>query len=64
VEYSLYVVLAALLFLHWRAAAGRNLDQLFEADNHLHHQVHRVIAKHPAGGNWREHKAWMADDTG
>ncbi len=60
-EYLLYVVLAALLFMFWRAASGRNLDQLFEADNHLHHQVHRVIAKHPAGGAWAEHNAWMAE---
>jgi len=62
--YLLYAVLAALLFMHWRAAAGRNLDQLFEADSDLHHQVHRVIAKHPDGGNGAKHKAWMAEDAG
>ncbi len=57
--YLLYVVLAALLYIHWRAAAGRGIDELLDAGNH--HQVMRVIATHPKGGDWRDTCRWMAE---
>ena len=46
----LYVVLATLLALFWKHGGGKSPDTLLERDMALHHQVHRVIKKHPAGG--------------
>ena len=58
--YFLYLLLAVLGLVFWRARAGRTLDQLIEAGDHLHHQVLAVGEKHPKGGNWADHKHWMA----
>ena len=63
IGWLLYVVLAALLALFWKHRGGRSLDALLERDTALHHQVHRVIEKHPAGGTWRQHQAWMREDA-
>ena len=63
IGWLLYVVLAALLALFWKHRGGRSLDALLERDTALHHQVHRVIEKHPAGGTWRQHQAWMCEDA-
>lgn len=59
--YLLYVVLAALLYIHWRAAAGRGINALLDAGHRHHHQVMRVIADHPKGGTWRDTCRWMAE---
>ena len=59
----LYVVLAALLALFWKHGGGKAPDALLERDMALHHQVHRVIEKHPAGGTWRQTLAWMREDA-
>ena len=59
--YLLYVVLAALLYIHWRAAAVRGIDELLDAGHHHHQQVMRVIAEHPKGGDWPDHRRWMAE---
>ncbi len=59
--YILYVIFAALLYLHWRAAAGRGLDALLDAGHHHHNQVMRVISAHPKGGDWEDNCHWMAE---
>ena len=51
----LYVALSAQLALFWKHSGGRSLDALLERNMTLHHQVHRVITKHPAGGNWQQY---------
>ena len=58
----IYLMLLALLVMFWRAKAGRGLDQLIGDGEHEHHHVHRVIGKHPEGGSWRQHKAWMIEE--
>ena len=57
----LYVVLAALLALFWKHGGGRSFDALVARDLALHHQVHRVIKQHPAGGTWRQYLDWMRE---
>jgi hypothetical protein len=59
----LYIALAALLALFRKHGGGRSLDGLLARDTALHHQVHRVIEKHPAGGTWRQHRAWMREEA-
>jgi hypothetical protein len=59
----LFVLLAALLALFWKNGGGRPLDELFERDVALHHRVHRVLEKHPAGGTWQEYQAWMREEA-
>jgi hypothetical protein len=55
----LYLLLFALLVLFWRKVRGRSFDDLLGQDLDLHERVHRVIAEHPRGGTWQEHKDWM-----
>ena len=59
----LFVLLAAILALFWKHGGGKSLDALLEKDMALHDQVHRVIKKHPAGGTWRQHRAWMREEA-
>jgi hypothetical protein len=59
--YLLYVILAALLYIHWRVAAGRGIDALLDAGKLHHQQVMRVIVKHPMGGDGRDVCRWMAE---
>ena len=59
----LYALLVALAIMFWRAVRGRSLDELIERGSHDHHEVHRVIDKHPIGGSWREHKLWMREEA-
>lgn len=59
----LFVVLAALLALFWKHRGGDSLDALLERDLTLHHQVHRLIKKHPAGGTWQQYLAWMREEA-
>jgi hypothetical protein len=61
--YLLYLLTAALLALFWRHRRGQSLDDLLARATHEHHRVHRVLAQHPRGGTWREHRDWMADAT-
>ncbi len=58
--YILYLLLGVLGVIFWRARAGRTLDQLFDAGDHLHHRVLAIGKNHPKGGTWVEHKRWMA----
>ncbi len=55
----LYVVLAGLLYYFWSKVRGCSLDELLERSTLDHHRVHDVLAKHPRGGTWAEHKSWM-----
>ncbi len=57
--YLLYLVAAVLLVLFWRHVRGLSIDALLARAAREHHHVHRVLAKHPGGGAWREHKDWM-----
>lgn len=59
----LYVVLATQLALFWKHRGGRSLDALLERDRALHHQVHHVLEKHPAGGTWQQYLAWMREEA-
>lgn len=59
----LYIVLAAELALFWTYRGGRSLDVLLERDLALHHQVHRVLKKHPEGGTWQQHLVWMREEA-
>jgi hypothetical protein len=56
---SVYLLLAAILLLMWRQVRGKSFADLLEQDLPLHHEVHRVIARHPKGGTWRRHRSWM-----
>jgi len=58
----LYVMFAALLALFWRQVRGKSFEDLMDQDTSLHHQVHRVIHKHPRGGTWQEFQAWMQEE--
>lgn len=59
----LYVLLAAELALFWKYRGGRSLDALLDGDLALHRQVHRVLKKHPTGGTWQQHLAWMREEA-
>ena len=61
-EFIYLMLLLALLVMFWRAKAGRGLDQLIADGEHEHHHVHRVIGRHPEGGTWRQHNAWMTEE--
>lgn len=58
----LYVVLAVLLAYFWSNVRGCSFDDLLERAIREHHRVHAMIAKHPSGGTWAEHKRWMRDE--
>ncbi len=57
--YLLYLLAAALLVLFWRHVRGLSFEALLDRATQEHHHVHRVLAKHPQGGAWREHQDWM-----
>ncbi len=63
-ETVLYVLLGVIVVAFWRAAGGRGFDQLVEAGRRHHRHVLRVNAKHPRGGAWKRHRAWMDEDEG
>ncbi len=63
-EMILYGLLAVIVIAFWRAAGGRSFDQLVEAGRRHHRHVLRVNAKHPGGGAWKRHRAWMDEDEG
>ena len=58
---ALYLILLALALMFWRHRRRRSLDDLLESNEHAHHHVHRVIAGHPLGGTWKQHKTWMEE---
>ena len=59
-----YILLVAILALMWFRVRGRlTFDHTLALDLHLHHQVHRVIARHRHGGTWSENSAWMRDEA-
>ena len=59
--FLLYVLVAALLVLFRRHLRGQSFDDLLARAAHDHHHVHRVLAKHPQGGGWKEYQAWMRE---
>jgi hypothetical protein len=59
----LYVLLVALLLMFWRKVRGLSLDALLEQGRHEHRHVLEVIAKHPHGGTWMEHRKWMREES-
>ena len=61
--YLLYLVVAALLILFWRHVRGLSFDRLLARAEEEHHRVHRVLAKHPDGGAWREYLDWMKAES-
>ena len=59
--FPLYVLVAALLALFLRQVHGQSFDDLLVRAARDHHHVHRVLAKHPRGGCWKEYQAWMRE---
>ena len=59
--YILYLFLGVLGVVLWRALAGRALDQLLDAGDNLHHQVLATNKANPKGGDWADHRRWMAE---
>ncbi len=59
--YLLYVRVTALLALFWRQLRGQSFDDLLARAARDHHHVHRVLAKHPKGGSWKDYQAWMRE---
>lgn len=59
--YLLYLLLAIILVIFWRAWAGRTVDRMLDDSRHHHHQVLAANERHPTGGNWAEHRRWMAE---
>ncbi len=57
--YLLYLVVTALLVLFWRHLRGLSFEALLARAETRHHHVHRVLAKHPEGGAWRDYRDWM-----
>lgn len=58
----LYLLLALLLWLFRRETRGQSFDELLRRSQDEHHRVHRLLARHPHGGTWAEHKAWIAEE--
>ena len=59
--FLLYVLVAALLVLFRHHSRGQSFDDLLARAARDHHHVHRVLAKHPQGGGWKEYQAWMRE---
>lgn len=59
--FLLYVLAAALLALFRRQVRGQSFDDLLARAARDHHHVHRVLAQHPQGGTWQEHKDWLRE---
>ncbi len=59
--FLLYFLAAALLALFRRHSRGQSFDGLLARAARDHHHVHRVLAKHPKGGCWKENQAWMRE---
>ncbi len=61
--FLLYLVVAALLVLFWQHVRGLSFDALLARAAKQHHHVHRMLAKHPDGGTWREYREWMRPEA-
>ncbi len=59
--FLLYVLAAALLALFRHQVRGQSFDDLLARAARDHHHVHPVLAKHPQGGTWQEHKDWLRE---
>ncbi len=59
----LYVLVIALLLMFWWKVRGQSFDAMIEQGRHEHRHVLKVIAKHPHGGTWKEHRKWMREES-
>ena len=59
----LYVLVVALLLMFWWKVRGLSFDALLEQGRSEHRHVLKVIAKHPHGGTWKEHRKWMREES-
>lgn len=59
----LYVLLIAILLLFLRAAGRPSLEKMLDHNVQAHERVHRMLAKHPGGGTWKEVKRWLAEES-
>jgi hypothetical protein len=57
----LYALALVLLAVFWWKTRGQSFEALFERSAARHHHVLKVLKRHPAGGTWREVRAWMAE---
>lgn len=55
--FLLYVLAAALLALFRRQVRGQSFDDLLARAA----RDHQVLAQHPQGGTWQEHKDWLRE---
>lgn len=55
----LYVVFAMISFYMWWQIQEMDLSKIMQAQNRHHKRVHRVLTKHPHGGDWTQYKKWM-----
>lgn len=56
--WTLYIVLAALLFYFWVRIRGKSFDDMLKAQHDEHVAVHKVLHAHPKGGTYEEYKRW------
>ena len=57
----LYALAPVLFAVFWWRMRGQSFEKSFEMSSKHHHHVLKVLKKHPAGGTWREVRAWMAE---
>ena len=60
---GLYLIFLVLILWFVKCARGKSLGDLFEENDHHHHEVLRVIEKYPRGGTWSQHRTWMEEDV-
>jgi hypothetical protein len=56
-------LLLAILYYFWRQVAGLSMQDLFKRSASEHLRIHKMIAKHPDGGNWQDFQRWTGEAT-
>jgi len=56
------LLLVAMAVYMGRRLWGKSFDELFADQEREHHHVHRVLARHPHGGNWTDFRRWMDEE--
>ncbi len=57
--WTLYLVLAALLFYFWTKIRGASFDEMLDRAHDEHVAVHEVLKAHPEGGTYEEYQRWL-----
>lgn len=61
--YIVYLLLAAILVRFWWKIRGSSFDDLLADSTREHHQISRILRRHPQGGTWRELRSWIREDN-